>query len=169
MTIQERIQTILNKFGQDSVSELKRQHVDAGQKATGNALRSFAYDVVVEGYDVALKIKGASYSEQLDKGRGPTQNSGSGQLVEAIKAWIDAKGVFGVLEEKKKTSLAWAISKTIHEKGTYQYRTGHTYNGATNPISSVFEKVRMEQLINEITFAVIPVVTSDIINQYKQK
>lgn len=165
MTIQEKIQAILTKFGQDSVEELKRRHIEAGQKATGNAINSFVYDVIVQGYDVAMKIKGAVYSDNLDNGT----PAGHMPSIEKIKKWIDAKGVFGVLDDRKKTSLAYAIGNKIKQSGTYHYRTGRTYKGATQPISSVFEKVKMEKLISEITFAIIPVVSSEIINQYKKK
>lgn len=168
MTIQQQIEQILAKFGADSVERLRANHIAAGQKASGRTLAAFAYNVAVNGYDVAMQVTGPEYTGALDKGRKPTTQSGGGVLVDRIKQWITDKGVFGALNDKEQTSLAYAISTKIHKSGTYQYRTGRTFNGATNPVSSAFDKAQIQKLVAEISFAIMPTITSEIINQYKK-
>lgn len=57
----------------------------------------------------------------LVHGRRPTSGSGNGTLVEAIDAWLKAKG----LDLNK-----YAVAKKIHKEGTTLFRGGHKTLGA---------------------------------------
>lgn len=168
MTIQQQIEQILAKFGADSVERLRANHIAAGQKASGRTLAAFAYNVAVNGYDVAMQVTGPEYTGALESGRKPTKAGGDGYLYTKIYWWVKEKGVFDFANDKERKSLAYAITQKIHKEGTYHYINGKTKNGATNPVSSAFDKAQIQKLLAEISFAIMPTITSEIINQYKK-
>ncbi len=170
MLVIEKIKQVLTEFDVESIELLKKFHIEAGQKASGRTLESFVYDVAINGFDVVSTISGPGYTGALNYGRGTTKAGGSGVVLKNIKQWISDKGVFGILDEKKKTSLAYAITKTIHAKGTYQFRnSGTTQKGVTNPISKAFDTLRLERLKEQITFSILPIISSEVINEFKKQ
>ena len=94
------------------------------------------------------QLLAADYIMALEHGRAPTRSgasSGSPTLRERIYAWAKINGIGS--SEKELTSLSWAISKSIHTKGTLLYRTG----GHSGIIFKSFNESRISDLLK--TFA----------------
>lgn len=91
------------------------------------------------------------------KGRGPTVNSGDGQLYRSILQWIQDKGIepeTGTIE-----GMAYAITKTIHKKGTEIYRgkrEGIDLKGIANK--------HIEELIKKYLFRITTNLKKDAAN-----
>lgn len=68
-------------------------------------------------------LRGSAYFEQQIFGRGPTRGgSGGGFLRKAIREWLDTKSFASGFSGKEKQSLSYAITKTIHRRGTRRGR-----------------------------------------------
>jgi hypothetical protein len=159
---------ILNRAGTDFVEQLKASHKAAGQVATGKTLESFGFKLEKTDYGYSLKVVGAEHVEFTDRGRG----TGKGSPTDKIKEWIKAKSLESKFNIKSESSLNWVasrISKKHALEGSYQHRTGTTYNGARKPISSVFEEEKIKRLENLLTSAIISKISSTFVEQYKEK
>jgi hypothetical protein len=157
----------LKAFDTESVELLKKYHIEAGQKASGKTLAAFGSKEEIEGTTVRGLVFGAEHTGALEYGRKPTTQSGGGVLYNHIYEWVKDKG-FNYRDDRQRKSIAYAITKTIHEKGTYQFRSGTTYNGFKNPISKAFEKARIMKLQNDISEGMKPVISSEVLKQFKQ-
>lgn len=128
------------------ISDIEREvidNMDAGDvNATGETKRSFEKEVSLSrGILYAAKHIGA-----LEYGRGPTK-SGGGQgitLRQIIRKWIDDKGI--VPEGTSKDSLAYLISRKIHNEGTKLYREG----GFSGILTRVITPERVDALAGAI-------------------
>lgn len=89
---------------------------------------------------VGSKLEMAGYTEFIIenrqgrpyKGRRPTRRSGSGTVRERILAWISQKGIKGRDERGRfitNESLSWAISTSIHQKGTVMFKNPQAREG----------------------------------------
>jgi hypothetical protein len=92
------------------VAQLK-QALDP-KSATGSTTRSLRFEVKREGTKDILKVYGRPYIMALETGRKatPQYTKPSFAFVASIRQWLQAKG--------KDTSPAYAIAKSIHQKGT---------------------------------------------------
>ena len=134
---------LLQKWGQIYVTLLKEKHIEAGQKATGQSLSEFGYEAT----ENKLDVFGGDNTEYLERGRG----SGAFPPVNDIYKWAEAKGIFISIEkEYQKRGIAYIIARSIAERGSYLFRTGKTYAGVSNPISSIFTTQLEEKMIEEI-------------------
>jgi hypothetical protein len=136
------IQKQLNAFGKETVALLKKYHIEAGQKATGNALKEFDYVVDIEGDNVVLTVLGTDYTEYLDRGRG----WGKMSPVDSILEWMKVKGVARTETEAKQRGIAFAISYVHSLYGSVQHQTGKTKNGFEKPISKAVNDARINEL-----------------------
>ena len=76
--------------------------------------------------------------------------------VDAIKKWIEQKGITPIEQFMTTTSLAWAIAKSIAKKGTNEENHQMIYEQVITPerIDSIIKKVsefNVNQFINEMT------------------
>ena len=77
------------------------------------------------GNDVIGAINANDYYRYVDGGRGPTRNSGSGELVKALQSWIAEKGIkvrqseseANELVRERNLQFAKNIARKIHAKG----------------------------------------------------
>lgn len=143
------VEQILDKIGIRLADELRnaiktklltRQSVSRGRfqsvaNASGKLIDSVEYKV--EG--ARLTISAWDYIYYLEKGRGPTKGGGNGSLRQIIRQWIDDKGI--TPDGISKDSLAYLITRRIHEEGTTIYQAG-----GSDLVSSIFN----EQLVNSI-------------------
>jgi len=157
------IEKQLNAFGKETVALLKKYHIEAGQKATGNALKEFNYIVDVEGDDVVLTVLGADYSEYLDRGRGYGKMSPPDEILK----WMKAKGVARAESESKQKGIAFAIAKTHELYGSYQHRTGKTENGFESPISKAVNEARIKELTDILQKNFIVGIESQVLEAYR--
>lgn len=75
-------------------------------------------------------LYGVDYSEYADRGRGPARfkrtgkptGAKSSKIIEGLQEWVRVK--LGITDPKENLSTAFAIAKTIEEKGTLNHREG---------------------------------------------
>lgn len=114
---------ILNDAGNSLVREIQSRI----PQATGSSAKSMRVNVTIENNKYILKITAKPYFMVLETGRKPTPGvKPSRGMVDNIKEWLKAKG--------KEESLAWAISKSINEKGTKLWQQGGRRDVVTEPI-----------------------------------
>jgi hypothetical protein len=102
--------TILNQGGQSLVQQLKQSI--APHSATGATVKSLRFEVKTEGTKEILLVYGRPFIMALETGRKatPQYTKPSFSFVNSIKEWLKAKG--------GNQSFAYAIAKSIHQKGT---------------------------------------------------
>lgn len=154
------------------IAESLKAFIVTEQKARGiTASGRSAQSLRVESSPVSAELYGLHYFLQQEKGRGPTQNpeANTPTLRERILAWIDEKGIkpFDI----KKESLAFIISRKIHEEGTRLHRkiSGSESNsaqpvGIEEGINNVIRKFKPE-----LQKQTVVSLTSDIIKGIKLK
>lgn len=144
---------ILQKEGNSIVEQIRRNLESTGTNATGRTSRSLRYEVRVEADSVTLKIIGRPFFKVVETGRKPTRSGASESepnLVEQIKEWIAAKGIPG---------NAYAIAKSIHQKGTKLFQSGGRDDVYSNVVNEdlvarisqdVLDKFAQEYLKNAV-------------------
>lgn len=167
MTGQE---TIL-QFLEEIKTEIIQNHIKAGQDVTGNAIRS--YEIITE--EFGGKLLAAPYVFALDKGRGPSKKSGSGDqsLQSSILEWMKAKGINAVPYSRKDGSLqdqdkadkglSFAIANNIHENGTLAFR-----NGGTGVISNVITERRLQIFADVFAGKYLATMQSEVLKGFKK-
>lgn len=119
------IQDILRLGGEVFKSELSKQFDKYKMNASGRTLRSI--NPVVS--EKTLTIFGADYIQVVQDGRRPTKNTGTGELLRAIKEWVRFKGI--------PIEAAYPITKKIHQEGTALFRgTDSRFTRPTDVLSS---------------------------------
>lgn len=158
--------SVLESFGQQITQQLveaiKTKPVSnfgtSPVNASGNLARSVRYEVDDDG----VTIYAAEYVYYLEYGRMPTRNGGDGTLYDRIYQWITDKGIAPDTEQEHK-SMAFAITKTIHAKGTTIYREHRGKpSGLLSDIitGSALERLR-QQLVPKLVDQVVSVILKD--------
>lgn len=104
---------IIKQFGDKLVSDIKK----ALPKASGKTAAS----VVIDFQDDGFTISGNASIGALINGRKPTSSGakkGSPTLQESILEWIQALSIQPREQSMTQLQLSWAISNSIHRKGT---------------------------------------------------
>lgn len=151
--------TILTDFAKQIVSDLQDSITQSGISASGNLRDSIRFEIT----DTRLTVFGASYAFAAELGRGPSQQSG-GDLRSAIRRWIDDKGIQP--QDISKDSLAYIITKRIHEKGTLLF-SGTDFYGRQKPteiLNGVVNDGRVEQLQNTLIAMVVKSIRKELGN-----
>lgn len=137
---------ILDQFVSGIVPELKQ--------VAGN---SFGATIDANVTDSGFEIYGSPYISVLVDGRGPTSKSpkiGSVSLRDRILIWIDQKSIAARPDENGKTisseSLSWAITKSIHKKGTLLFQRSSKGEGGNNIFDTIITNDRLDALANVI-------------------
>lgn len=127
---------ILSSYGQSAVVQIQANT----PKATGKTARSVRFQITDEGDKVKFEILASKYFKVVETGRKPTPQytKPSVQFVAAIRQWLDAIG--------KDTSLAYAIAKSIHQKGTKLFREG----GRKDVFSNVLNESFIDAISNDV-------------------
>lgn len=128
---------ILNRNGRSVVDEIRDNLSNTGTTASGKTARSLKYEVTTQGDKTTLRIIGKPFFTVVETGRKPTPEyvKPSRQFVASIRDWLNAKG--------GDEGAAYAIAKSIHQKGTKLYRDG----GRTD----IFSNVINDSLIDKIS------------------
>lgn len=135
-----------NSILQDYLDQMKQDIIalqsSLGLKASGKSANSL--EVNVSEKRGQLIDKSGSFEFQ-EYGRGLTKSTTSGTptLREEIYDWLQYKK-YGIsyANDEERVSLSYAISKSIHSKGTYTFRM--------NKQTGVLSKVITEQSINSL-------------------
>jgi hypothetical protein len=151
----------LNEWTASRMTDLKKSYRSEGLKASGNWERELTSNVDVSINRINIVIEGANYTEQLIRGRGKTKTStrGNPTLREAIRQWIDDKGLNPT--DITKDSLAFLISRKIHRdgikvpnrynSGTFIDRVFYTSDGTLTQFRNILNKHYSSELKREIT------------------
>ena len=128
--------TILKKYGQSTVSQIRENLSATGTDASKKTSQSLRYEIVSDSTTTSLRIIGKPFFAVVETGRKTTPNyKPSKQFVASIREWLKAKG--------GEEGAAYAIARTIHQKGTKLYQKG----GRTD----IFSNVINDSLIDKIS------------------
>jgi hypothetical protein len=129
---------ILEQFASSIIPEL--------QKVSGR----FADSIQAEYTAFGLDITASPFIRVLIDGRAPTRSGarkGSPTLQQIIKKWISDKGISSYADKNGRfptpDQLSWAISNSIHKRGTLLYQRG----GGNNIFDSIITKDRINALL----------------------
>jgi hypothetical protein len=139
---------ILQGHGGSIVKDLQRSV--APYTATGDTIKSIMFSLAQSGEKVTLQILGREYIMALETGRKatPQYTKPSVQFVDRIKRYLAAKG--------EDTNFAYAIAKSIHQKGTQGHPgviTGVINDGLIERISQdILQQFAKQYLFNVVQF-----------------
>lgn len=166
---------ILQAFDKENVELLRKYNKESGQYTTGKTSAAFGSDEQIDDYSVNAKTFGPAHIGALEYGRKPSANGiQPGALNAIILEWVRNKGVLfqDNIKQSKYTQqerTANTITYFIHKKGTYMYRYGKTFNDFTNPISKAFDESRINKLREQLGLALMPTISSEVLNQFKKQ
>lgn len=111
------IAKILAAQGNTAIKQLRENLASTGTNATGRTSRSLRLEVDESSSNFTLTIAGRDYFRTVETGRKPTPkyDKPSREFVKTIKEWADTKGI---------GKFAYAIARSIHQKGTELFRKG---------------------------------------------
>ena len=115
--------------------------------ASGAAAASIKYRLTDVGVDIVSVGEPANYIRTLVTGRGPTVGDGSGALRPRIREWLDQKQF---IPEEDRDGASYAITKSIHKKGTSLYQKGGNsdiFDALTSPEVMAEAATAMKQTI----------------------
>lgn len=136
--------TILSSYGQSTVAQIQANLSATGTNASGKTSRSLRFEVREHGDKQILQvIGGRKYFMTVETGRKatPQYTKPSAAFVKSIKEWMEAKGIQGP---------AYAIAKSIHQKGTKLFQKGG----------------RMDIVSNVVTQDLVDRISKDILSQF---
>lgn len=130
---------ILQQYGNSAVEQIRANLASTGTNATGKTSRSLRYEVIVQANTVTLKVIGKPFFTVVETGRKatPQYDKPSKEFVASIMEWAKAKGVPGA---------AYAIAKSIHQKGTKLHRSG----GREDIYSSVVNDTLIDKISKDL-------------------
>jgi hypothetical protein len=165
--IKQSLSRVLWAFGDDSVDLLRELHERAGMRTTGSTLEAFGNEQKEDGSLLTQEIFGADHVGALEYGRKPS-GDGDGSLKEIIYRWAEQKGLFAQFEKQyEKDGLAYIITRKIHNEGTLLFRTGKTFSGVSEVVSSAFTEARLKQLNERLGEAFMTEFSSEVLKSFK--
>lgn len=143
---------ILNQYGAGAVQQIRSNLATTGTNATGKTSRSLRYEVIQQGQKFTLRVLGRPFIFTVETGRKatPQYSKPSLQFVAAILEWAAAKGV--------DQGAAYAIAKSIHQKGTGLFRKGGRQDVITPVIDSTVQQIEADiakQFADQFLFNVV--------------
>ena len=156
MTTTEILQIEFDEIKKDLISK----HNQLKMKASGNWQESLVVDVRNKSESIVIaRVYGEHYTEQLVNGRKP----GKFPPIEAIKKWVIEKGIAGIMEKAKVSSIAFLIARKIAKEGTKYYR-----DSGTDLVSSVYTPERIQSIIDKVSEINITFITNGLVQQLKE-
>lgn len=136
-------------------AELIAAYDTKGMRASGK----FAESLEVISAEDRIMLIGEDYAQQLETGR----QAGKFPPLQAIKDWIEAKGVFAeALQTISLSSLAFLIARKIAKQGWK--REGF---GGVNLVSDIVTEERIQKIIDQEGAALAVLYTSEIVRLLK--
>ncbi len=154
----------LDAFDRKLIDDLKASLDASGSTASGRTKDSLRSEISENRY----KLFGRGYIGALEYGRKPTKGGGSGALLPAIEQWIKDKGITpkSGTDEKDYKSLAFAITRKIHQQGTLLFRTGVNYQGKSKP-TQIINGVIQDGRINSLTESILLHIKQQVITELR--
>lgn len=132
---------ILATYGQSVVGQIRQNLSSTGTNATGKTSRSVTFHVERQGTAEVLVVQAKKYFMVVETGRKPTPGvKPSRDFVANIREWMAARG---------KQGSAYAIARSINEKGSSLYRKGGRKDVVSNVVTpSLFQRISEDVLKN---------------------
>lgn len=144
---------IIKQFGDRLVDDVKK----ALPKVSGKTAASVKIDYTDDGFS----ITGNASIGALVNGRKPTKSGakkGSPTLQESILEWVQALSIQPREESMTQLQLSWAISNSIHRKGTI---------GRPDMFDDVLNSNRFDSLAKTLLNEQSTVISSQILKQWQ--
>ncbi len=158
----KRIESILQREGDRLVLELQAMMVSTGANASGRTSQSLQVETTTTDSAVGMSITGGIGWAFVEQGRGATRRDGDGAVGRAIRQWIDDKGITPD-GNMTKDSLAFLITRAIHQRGTLLHLLGERREVYTNVIT----ENSIQAILNEIGTEIEAEISTDIVNAFK--
>jgi hypothetical protein len=149
---------LVRSFADKVVFDIKQSMDVSGVTASGKFNRSLDANVT----DKEVLVTGLKYAGAIESGRKPS-SGGTGILRALIRSWIDDKGIIptgGI----SKDSLAYLITRKIHQEGTRLYN-GTDFYGRSKPsrvIRGVVKDGRIEELGSDLMINYVKQIKSEL-------
>lgn len=111
--------------------------------ASGQTAQSIGFVIDDRSLQIVSDGPAANYVLTLVHGRGPTAANGDGSVRKRIREWLDQKNIG---EQSQRESMSYAITKSIHQKGTTLFQKGGN--------SPIFEALVSDDVTAMVTDAV---------------
>lgn len=149
---------VLQEYGQRWVTQLQdsiRNTPDTGNYIPRAEREKMAASIRYEVTEEGLIIYGGEWVFTYEYGRGPTVNDGDGAVRRNVLAYIKEEGIQpkGLLADGStpdQDTLAFFISRKIHQEGTLLYRT-QTQSGV---LSNVINENTVRELNKDLFFEI---------------
>jgi hypothetical protein len=149
-------QALLQKLGETLVMKFRASIEPV--KASGRTAAS----IHAVATDTTLEVLAHRSIGSLEYGRKPTSSGatkGNPSLYEQILDWMQYRSVFAGLKGNERKSVAYAITKKIHEKG-WESRLN-------KPLQGVADSLNYDVLLREVIAYQVTVYESEIIKELK--
>ena len=127
------------------------QTVNYNGYGPANATGKTALQIYWRPTERGVDLIGPTHVLTLVHGRGPTVGNGPGVLRPMIREWLDAKNIG---EPDERNSISFAITKSIHKKGTTLYQKGGNspiFDAlVSDPVKEMVVKAAKTNLVNQI-------------------
>ncbi len=137
-----------------SLKEIFQRFIDEVEPQIKQVVGSFAPTIESEVKDYSFTIYASPYIRVLIDGRKPTSQGatkGNPTLQMVILDWIRRKSIQPDKPNMTQESLSWAISKSIHKRGTLLYQRGGG-NRIFDNILTVDKEEKLLSLISDFYF-----------------
>lgn len=111
--MREELEKACEVWAKETIEMIRQILIDKDVNASGSLSDSLREDININ--EASLIIWAKEHAIWVDKGRGPTKNTGDGSLLEAIKEWVIRKPA---------TVNPYYLTKRIHEEGTLAHIKG---------------------------------------------
>lgn len=139
----------ISGLAQECLDEIEENIKGSGKWASGRTFSTLSSSVTSGGVNIDFSIEcdDPILMEQLETGRAP----GKRPPVDRIYEWSQVKGI-PFASDKERRSFAFAVSKSIGDRGTLQYIDGPREDIFTDTIDKYEEEVRLyvEDVINDL-------------------
>lgn len=157
---------ILRQYGDDWIRRIKENilNVNTGNYVPRRERQIMADSLVYEITPNTFKIYGGKWVFTYEFGRGPTVNGGDGAVRRNALEYIKEEGIVSKYLTKDgksidQSTLAFFISRKIHQEGTTLYRN-KTRSGV---ISGVINDEEIDKLLQSVFFDFIKTITSTLL------
>ena len=131
------------------VDDIKRRHVNAGQKATGRTMDALEVRVRAEGAAIIGEIWGMPYTGAWETGSRPARRKGTDAehqaMVRNLKEWAAIRGLTAGMTDRQAENLARYLAWYIKRYGSRLWRNGGRRDIIT-PAVEATERVLEERL-----------------------
>ena len=140
-----------------SLKEIFQRFIDEVEPQVKQVVGSFAPTIESEVKDYSFTIYASPYIRVLIDGRKPTREGaakGNPTLQMVILDWIRRKSIQPDKPNMTQEGLSWAISKSIHKRGTLLYQRGGG-NRIFDNILTVDKEEKLLSLISDFYYTQI--------------